>query len=270
MALRSTLKVLAAAVIGVGSAAAANAALVTNWDWEVTTVWTSATYSPGDGTTTPVPPPTQIISWGATGGDHHDDTQNAENSRSGIDITPAGAVSSPPQAITNGGFVDTHTFTHYNNTIAAHYAALTNATVETTLTLTPSGDGALPAFSTSFDVNFIETLNAANPGACSFPSTSACDDIFVVTFPGDLTTDFVFDGVTYTVEIGGALGPLSAASCTAAGVAAPCIGLQTLEGETTQAPFEFQITANVPEPGVLALIGLGLAGLGFANRRRAA
>lgn len=268
MALRRTLNLLAAATIGLGTAGAANAVLVTAWDWVVTTEWTSATFSGGGGTTEGPPPATQTVSWGATGGDHHVTGLAPAASRSGIDITPLGPVSSPPQAITNGGFVDTHTFTHFNNTILASFAALTNATVETTLTLTPAvppGPG-LPAFSTTFDVEFIETLNSAS---CGFPSTTVCDDIFVITLPEDLTTDFVFDGITYTVEIGGSIVPLPAASCAAAGATAPCFGLQTLEGATTEAPFAFQITAAVPEPGVLALIGLGLAGLGFAGRRRA-
>ena len=49
------------------------------------------------------------------------------------------------------------------------------------------------------------------------------------------------------------------------------VGLVTLEDAVTDAQFAFRIlaeVAQVPEPGVLALLGLGLAAAGIATRRR--
>lgn len=274
MATRSTFKVLAAFALGLAGATGAQAALITQWGYTVTTEW-------GNGTNAPAPVFTSgnglthadaaMLSWGAPNPPSQTpiDTTNPNTSRSGLIITPDTPVTNPPDLFTNGAAVDTHTITHYNNTISSTFSTLTSASVFTTLTLTPLAPPglSLPTLTRTFQVDFRETPNVA---PCGFSSVSVCDDIFVLK-AGSLTQTFVLDGITYTLDIlATGLGPLPAATCAAAGAAAGCIGFQTQEHKATPAQFSFKISAaqQVPEPGILGLLGLGLATIGFVGRLR--
>lgn len=276
MATRSTFNVLAAFALGLAGATGAQAALITQWGYTVTTEW-------GNGTNAPAPVFTSVsstnyadatmLSWGALNPPNQTpiDTNDPNTSRSGLIITPDTPVTNPPDLFTNGAAVDTHTITHYNNTISSSFSTLSTASVFTTLTLTPlvpSGP-SLGTLTRTFQVDFSETPNTASTASCGFPSTSACDDIFVLT-AGSLTQSFVLDGINYTLEIlATGLGPLPAATCQAADASAGCIGFQTEEHKATPAQFSFKISAaQVPEPGILGLLGLGLATIGFVGRLR--
>ena len=99
-----------------------------------------------------------------------------------------------------------------------------------------------------------------------------CSDIFVLETP-EISLPFNHAGQDYLVNVfplpTGAIAPLSDAACAAAGAAAGCTGFVTAENKATTAELGLSITQRVPEPGVLALLGLGLLGAG-ALRRRAA
>lgn len=278
------------------AAAGAQAAIVTQWDYSITLAWEDADFSGGSGEQTTN---STELSWGssAPGASHTIPQSNNSLNRSALIIdtpnTVTGTVntyinedlSNPPASY----FVPSGTITHYNNVLNGNFATLKTATLGVTVTLTPqlpAPEPSLDPFSYTFDIKFIETSNSS---PCGFPSSSICDDIFVIDF-GSLNQEFTHpepDGQTYYVSIIGLLGssnaplaPLDAATCEAAGASAGCIGFQTLESQQNAADFLFAITTKpvtvcegddcnptIPEPGTLVLMGLGLVGLRSLRRR---
>ncbi len=244
---------------------------VVEWNFNATLEWITAgsgapTFSAGGGTQLVS---SSSISWGDndTVGENHTVSGNA---RSGVDVTAGNVAGS---VFTNGPWALTNALTHFNNSISGSFATMQTATLLGTLMLTPADPvgPALPAIMVPFGIQFIET---PNDGDCDFPATSNCDDIFVMTF-GNLNNQFVYDGVTYflsLVETTGGLAPLHPDACAQAGAAAGCFGFQTREGEFTPAQFAILITSrpvDVPAPGALALMGLGLLALRQIRRKAA-
>jgi hypothetical protein len=126
----------------------------------------------------------------------------------------------------------------------------------------------------AFNISFSETPNS---GTCAVSGSPVqCNDIFVLT-GGLLNDDFDYNGDTYYVNIfpldGVALSQLEDDACEAANVPDGCIGFSTVEGQSNSIRFGFTISTEpqqveVPEPGMLALLGASLFGLGALRRRR--
>ena len=281
------MKPLIVALCGLGAIGSANAAIVSIWDVTAVANFDPLSITPGGGVVTPLNTPvvpTQLR-WGTSTG----------SGQSGLDITN---LPSPVQVNTSISPsvnlpVATTIITHLNQPVTG--SSLTGVNLLSTLTLKPNTP-AFPAFSPvniTFGITFLETPNAGGVGgACAGGGFSGqagvnangCADIFVID-KNALNFSFSFDtdGVggdpaqTYFIsflETTSGLNPLNATAClSATGSNTPCLGFLTPEGANTPVTFGALISTervviNVPEPGIVGLLGLSFGLMGFAMRRK--
>lgn len=198
-----------------------------------------------------------------------------------------GAVNTAPTGQTTGtittafgavpvaaDFAESFNLAHLNRVINPFDQALSEAVLNTEVVLDPS----LAAFEivASFNIRFKETNNVLTGDNCPTgnPTGRACNDVFVLLNPEELSIVLgEQDGYLYTLhtQIEG-LTDLDAEVCHLVDPDLDsCQGLITLEGATNLFKTGLAITAeriHVAEPGILALLGMSLMGVGVARRRR--
>ena len=214
------------------------------------------------------------LSWG---------TPATASGKSKFRISDTGGVNTTGKitgtVITDGAFVEDASLFHNNFKINTG-SGLTGTTILGSLlldALVPNTGDFFGPLTGIFKLVFKETNNGGESslgGLCADGSAKPCPDIFVLTNPDTLGPQVLgtIMGFEYTLNLAIAgLTPVGTQGCALVGQAPGCFGFITPEDGISQLDVSFNITTkntNVPEPGMLALLGLGLAGLGFSQARR--
>lgn len=187
---------------------------------------------------------------------------------------PTDGALSGVETVDDGVFSPDLSLFHDNFVISG--GSLTSATLTGALLLEaltpPTGDEIGPLIGV-FEILFRETNNAGiGDGTCRDGEPLPCPDIFVLdpAASSPLTNIFLgtIDGFDYFLDLDiSGLSDVGPESCAVHGLPPGCFGFITAENATNQLNIGFNIR-TVPEPGMLVLLGLGLAGLGFAQIRR--
>lgn len=174
------------------------------------------------------------------------------NGQSGLDI-----VSYNGTLVADGAWVHTGEITHRNRTIAAGSWSLKSINLLSVFNIVNPFNAMAGAV---IDVNFTETPNRTNLANCPYQQTLiGCDDYFTIAgLP--LPINFFFDDTWYQIQF---------RLIPGAGFFLPSENLLVTGENTDNTLFIQARLVDIPEPLTIAILGLGLIGVGFSTRKSA-
>ena len=170
--------------------------------------------------------------------------------QSGLDIDSYNGT-----LVAGGGWVDTGMITHRNRLIAQGSKSLSAVGLRSVFNIDSPFPGSAGA---TFNIQFMETPNTS--GNCSLyqVTATACDDFFTISgIPTPIT--FPFGSSVYQIQF-----RLTAGN----GIFLSSENLLVTAEDSDNTLYIQARLVDIPEPLSLAILGLGLIGVGFSSRKR--
>lgn len=268
--------------LALGSAAqTAEAAFINSWQFSVASDWKNTTWSNDAGPNSYVPANPNVVRNTLPNGVDHNGAGMYDVLKWGTPATGNGqsflAVDDLHTniAVTNdlagaaGATVFHGNYKQHASQLYAYEKWLDATTLQASITITPNVPGSpqLGTITRDFQIEFEETTNEMPISQCAGDfdgSVTPCPDWFNISLT-NASFDVMIDFTVYTFTL---VFDLANSTFLRADYNGDSATVWTAENALSRLATRVIVTARVPEPGAVGLLGVGLLGVGLATRRR--